>query len=582
MVVCLILTLLAFLPVTTSVEASPSASASAMLGPGAADDAGLLNLSDKDLLARGLAATAAHPDSALLYFSVITNRYKTQQPPADKAPTVVEAYRRMGNIYLLHFSDYEHAFTSLSEGRRMAEKFEVLDQLPSIYASMAALWQEDNLLFPKRESRVNEYLKKAYEVAARSGNEKSMALVMVNICLVAAHQDDISDFSHETADFQGRKFSLKSPYIQYVRYFMDGMADLQAKRYPQATSAFEKAAKIVEGDDLQIRLQLAVNSKLVAILKATGRRAESLPLLRQNLALARQSEVLDFIMPATQDMAEYFDWAGQPDSSRVYNMEYYAMRDTLYRDRVDTDVDFVANVANIDQDVQDLIAERQRRKQMLILISAIAAVAIIILVIVIWFYRTLRRNHKLLYLRHQELLDQDRELRAQREELAKLEAQPGAVHPDPETASPADSAGDAGTDTPSDTSEKRKYSDSPLDPETSEQLYKKILDTLQGSDKLYNPDFTVEELADMVGTRSRYVSQAINEHSGGNCVRLLSQLRIREACRRFADVGEYGSWTVEAVAQSVGFQSRTSFTKLFKQITGLTPSAYQRMARSGE
>jgi dihydrofolate synthase/folylpolyglutamate synthase len=39
--------------------------------------------------------------------------------------------------------------------------------------------------------------------------------------------------------------------------------------------------------------------------------------------------------------------------------------------------------------------------------------------------------------------------------------------------------------------------------------------------------------------------------------------------------------TIEAIAQSVGFKSRTSFVALFKKLTGLTPSAYQKMARQG-
>lgn len=40
----------------------------------------------------------------------------------------------------------------------------------------------------------------------------------------------------------------------------------------------------------------------------------------------------------------------------------------------------------------------------------------------------------------------------------------------------------------------------------------------------------------------------------------------------------YGRMTIEAVAQSVGFRSRTNFATVFKKVTGLTPSEYIRTA----
>ena len=43
----------------------------------------------------------------------------------------------------------------------------------------------------------------------------------------------------------------------------------------------------------------------------------------------------------------------------------------------------------------------------------------------------------------------------------------------------------------------------------------------------------------------------------------------------------YGGLTIEAIGQSLGFKSRTNFTAIFKRFTGMTPAAYQRMARNG-
>ena len=60
----------------------------------------------------------------------------------------------------------------------------------------------------------------------------------------------------------------------------------------------------------------------------------------------------------------------------------------------------------------------------------------------------------------------------------------------------------------------------------------------------------------------------------------LQTFRIREACRRLSPRSEgFSNYTIEAVAESVGFRSRSNFHSIFKKITGLTPSQYQKLAR---
>ena len=81
------------------------------------------------------------------------------------------------------------------------------------------------------------------------------------------------------------------------------------------------------------------------------------------------------------------------------------------------------------------------------------------------------------------------------------------------------------------------------------------------------------------GSKSKYVSQVINEHYGQNFNTFLNSYRIKEACKRRGDLVNYGNFTIEAISESVGFKSRSTFVTSFKRITGLMPSQYQRMAR---
>ena len=76
-------------------------------------------------------------------------------------------------------------------------------------------------------------------------------------------------------------------------------------------------------------------------------------------------------------------------------------------------------------------------------------------------------------------------------------------------------------------------------------------------------DFSLERLAELVGSNSKYVSQAVNEHYGKNFSSFVTDYRIRLACRRLADDEAYGAYTIEGVGRSVGYRSKTTFTAAF-------------------
>ncbi len=76
------------------------------------------------------------------------------------------------------------------------------------------------------------------------------------------------------------------------------------------------------------------------------------------------------------------------------------------------------------------------------------------------------------------------------------------------------------------------------------------------------------------------MSQVINDLIGTNFPSLLNSHRINEACRRLLDVKNYGGLTIEAIAESLGYKSRSNFSKNFKKHTGLNPKEYVILAQS--
>lgn len=107
----------------------------------------------------------------------------------------------------------------------------------------------------------------------------------------------------------------------------------------------------------------------------------------------------------------------------------------------------------------------------------------------------------------------------------------------------------------------------------------KILSVMDNTEEYLSPDFTLERLAELIGSKYKLVSQVINEKLECNFNSFVNGYRIREACRRISDIKSYGHLTLDAISKGVGFRARSSFVGAFKQQTGMTPSQYQKIAR---
>ena len=90
-------------------------------------------------------------------------------------------------------------------------------------------------------------------------------------------------------------------------------------------------------------------------------------------------------------------------------------------------------------------------------------------------------------------------------------------------------------------------------------------------------DFSLQMLADMVESNTKYVSWIINDTYKKNFKTLLNEHRIREACRRLADTEHYGNMTIQAIYEELGYNSAASFIQSFKKVNGITPSMYQKL-----
>jgi len=93
-------------------------------------------------------------------------------------------------------------------------------------------------------------------------------------------------------------------------------------------------------------------------------------------------------------------------------------------------------------------------------------------------------------------------------------------------------------------------------------------------DKIYlNEDLTLAETARQLDTNTAYLSRLINDHYQVNFSVFLNMYRIEEAKKMILD-DQFNNFSIEGIAKSSGFRSKSTFNQVFKNSTGLTPTEF--------
>lgn len=124
-----------------------------------------------------------------------------------------------------------------------------------------------------------------------------------------------------------------------------------------------------------------------------------------------------------------------------------------------------------------------------------------------------------------------------------------------------------------------KYSGSSLSDPEAKQLAEQLKKHLESSKSYLNPDLTLSQLATETGMSSHLLSQVINEQFKLNFFDFINQYRVEEFKTRMVDPNNT-HFSLLGIALDCGFNSKSAFNRIFKKVTGLTPTQYKGIAIS--
>lgn len=109
--------------------------------------------------------------------------------------------------------------------------------------------------------------------------------------------------------------------------------------------------------------------------------------------------------------------------------------------------------------------------------------------------------------------------------------------------------------------------------ETGSKEYDLLLDYIENEKPYLKPDLKMQDLVDATGLSYKRISQIFNNELKQSFFDYLNKYRIDTAILLLND-GFHKKHTLPHLAEEAGFNSKTTFNRLFKKHTGLTPTEY--------
>ena len=114
-----------------------------------------------------------------------------------------------------------------------------------------------------------------------------------------------------------------------------------------------------------------------------------------------------------------------------------------------------------------------------------------------------------------------------------------------------------------------------INPRLMDEMSERILNIILFQKKYRDKNYSAKQLAEDLGTNTRYVSAVVNVRFHTNYTSFVNKFRIEESMALLVD-RRYKDCNMEEISDMVGFANRQSFYAAFYRLTGITPRQYKK------
>lgn len=494
-------------------------------------------------------------DSAMVCYSIVASRIQFKNQDNRQMYQIASALNNAGYIYAVYFYDYQKAYENVKQSMELSRQYGFDSNLAYAYINMASIIVNRNRLISDEvlTTEALDNTRLAFDVAVKSGEWNVAVTSIYNMLDMIHDKGEAELIAPDLARFKGLQLSDSVEMWQCTRMFCQATEAFQDGQYQQALNYYDKM--LSEAQNVTTNRQQCIIKAMqqkAAVLAVMHRYEEAISCLQQVKQIAinhgMQSELIDNY----KAMAQVYVGMGNRQMAEQLDYKYLKARDEFIHKSHAEMLEksrFLDEMSRVNEQVAQIQAKHERAHQLLLMVCLITAIILIALVLLVRSNIKQRNYIRHLYEKNVQLLD------------VKVAADQPASHAVDKQEESAP-----------------KYQ-SQLDQESKDRLFERINHVMDDITIICKPDFSLQQLATLVGSNYKYVSQVVNERYGKSFKQVLNEQRVREACRILNEPNQSAHLTIEAIAANLGFNSRSNFTVTFKRITGISPSDFMKMAK---
>lgn len=514
---------------------------------------------------------AGQKDSALLYYSLVTNHYYEHKLKDRDIPTVIDALSQMGRLYQFEFYDFRQSYNCLTLAESLSLENNYRKQLPNIYLQLAGISFTDGNVhqYPGYISDVIDLYKKSYKESLAQEQYDIAVRSFINLVNIATDSVARARIADEANSFENLQDTCAPLYSYALMFAYGSMAQIH-KKYDSAIEHYKKMGALVP-DSMPgaLRFKLVADTRISDVYLQSGNDMMGLEYMTRAENVARTDSIIDLQVDIYREFEDYYTARGDEAMASHYHLLHLEAKEAMLETHNLESVkyaQFLNELNTANEQIQKISYQRRMQQRILIGVSIFALILLILVSVIIYNYRLLQEKNKSIYRQMARSLDAEQKRQVEEPAIA------GVGLPDAEPATE-----DADTGAESDIAS--KYKSSILTEEEKDSIYHKIQEAMQDVDMFCSDTFSLQVLSDRINERSRLVSQVINERYKSNFPSFVNDYRIREACRRIMNQEAYGHLSLAGIGESVGIKSRSQFSSIFKKVVGMTAAEYQKEAR---
>lgn len=514
-------------------------------------------------------------DSALICYSLLYDRN------IDKDDTLMahSMCKALNNGALIYFNncDYKTSLELLLKALNICEEFGYDEYIKITYNNIG------NIHYSFKEYKL---AKKYYELSYRHCKpDKPFAAALNNLGMIAYLQQK----PDSALFFFNKSYSVQldsKDSLLYDQLCNIGMVYYNLRKYDTAFLYYRAAlnnARRLGADDKTARFM----SYIGVIFNQIENYDSAKYYFEQSNIIAKRERFLDVLSQNYLNFSKIETVRGNTNQAFEYYKQYSDIKDSIFNASKYgsiNELQFLYDMTKVDKQIKELNVEQeinertiiiQRRLQMFMTLALIIITTSFIMIYI--KNKKLNSAYKGLVAKNFEIVNSDKLNQSLRTEYVdRLNEKDETILKLQEQLTQYVDIVNEREDAPS-----VRYKNSTLRDDYKSELISAILEIMSDNKVFCDPEFSLNKLAEIVGSNSTYVSQIINDSFNKNFRSFINDYRIKEARRILSDQ-EYQKYSMESISMMVGFKSKSTFNLIFKEITGITPSFYVRQLHDNE